>query len=218
MTQLDDNPHQNRPVLTAGAPLAEASGAVIIIHGRGAGAADILGLAEAFERPQLAYFAPDAAGRVWYPNPFMTPVADNQPWLASALAVVDRLVRAAEEAGIAPRYIALAGFSQGACLALEYAARNPRRYGAVLAFSGGLIGETIAAGDYSGSLDGTPVFIGCSDVDPFIPLDRVIQSSAIMKTLGAGVIERIYPGAGHTVLADEVEHARRLLDGMTATA
>jgi predicted esterase len=142
------------------------------------------------------------------------PVAGNQPWLASAIAVIDRLIADVGAAGIPPEWVALLGFSQGACLSLEYAARNPRRYGAVLALSGGLIGERITAGDYSGSLAGTPVLLGCSDVDPFIPLDRVVESAAIMKGLGGVVTERIYPGAPHTIVPDEIDHVRRILDSI----
>jgi predicted esterase len=214
MNPADDDPHRNQPVLTAGAEPANAKAAVIMIHGRGAGAADIIGLAEIIDRPALAYLAPEAMRRVWYPNPFMMPVAGNQPWLASAIAVIDRLIAEVGAAGIPPERVALLGFSQGACLSLEYAARNPRRYGAVLALSGGLIGERITASDYSGSLAGTPVLLGCSDVDPFIPLDRVVESAAIMKGLGGVVTERIYPGAPHTIVPDEIDNVRRILDGI----
>jgi predicted esterase len=214
MNPADDDPHRNQPVLTAGAEPANAKAAVIMIHGRGAGAADIIGLAEIIDRPALAYLAPEAMRRVWYPNPFMMPVAGNQPWLASAIAVIDRLIAEVGAAGIPPERVALLGFSQGACLSLEYAARNPRRYGAVLALSGGLIGERITASDYSGSLAGTPVLLGCSDVDPFIPLDRVVESAAIMKGLGGVVTERIYPGAPHTIVPDEIDNVRRILDSI----
>jgi predicted esterase len=214
MTNPDNDPHRDQPVLTAGAALAGARAAVILVHGRGAGAADILGLSEVIERPELAYLAPEAARRVWYPNSFMVPVADNEPWLTSALAVIDRLVAEVGAAGIPPERVAILGFSQGACLSVEYAARHPRRYGAVLALSGGLIGAQVSADGYTGSLAGTPVFFGCSDVDPFIPLDRVLESVAIMKERGATVTERIYPGAGHTIVPDEIENVRRLLDAI----
>jgi predicted esterase len=215
MNASDDDPHRDQPVLTAGAEPAKAKAAVIMIHGRGAGAADIIGLAEIIDRPALAYLAPEAMRRVWYPNPFMMPVADNQPWLTSAIGVIDRLIAEVGAAGVPPERVALLGFSQGACLSLEYAARNPRRYGAVLALSGGLIGERIVAGDYAGSLAGTPVLFGCSDVDPFIPLDRVVESAAVMKALGGAVTERIYPGAPHTIVPDEIDNVRRILDGIT---
>lgn len=212
MTAAD--PHAGQPVLAAGAPLAEARGAMIMLHGRGANAADIIGLEQVIDRPTIAYLAPDAAGRVWYPNPFMTPAAGNEPYLTSAKNVVARLIAEAGAAGIPPERIAILGFSQGACLGLEFAARNPRRYGAIMALSGGLIGDRIAPENYTGSLAATRVFIGCSDVDPFIPLARVQESVVVMAHLGGDVTERIYPGAAHTIVADEVAHVRRLVDLM----
>jgi phospholipase/carboxylesterase len=208
------DPHHGQPVLTAGAPLTQASGAMIMLHGRGANATDIIGLAQALKRPDLAYFAPDAVENAWYPRPFMTPAAGNEPHLSSAKAVVARLIAEIGLAGIPPEKIAILGFSQGACLALEFAARNPRRYGAVLALSGGLIGERVAPEAYSGSLGGTPVFVGCSDVDPFIPLPRVQESAVVMAHLGADVTERIYPQAAHTIVPDELANVRRILDLM----
>jgi phospholipase/carboxylesterase len=208
------DPHAGLPVLTAGSPLAEARGAMIMLHGRGANAADIIGLEQVIDRPQIAYLAPDAAEHAWYPMPFMTPAAGNEPYLTSAKNVIARLIAEAGAAGIPPERVAILGFSQGACLGLEYAARNPRRYRAVLALSGGLIGERIAPEEYSGSLAGTPVFIGCSDVDPHIPLTRVQESVVVMAHLGGDVTERIYPGAAHTIVTDEVAHVRRLVDLM----
>jgi predicted esterase len=213
MTTATD-PHRGQPVLAAGAPLAEARGAVIMLHGRGADAADIIGLARVIDRPGIAFLAPDAAGHAWYPRPFMTPAAGNEPWLTSAKGVVAHLIAEIGLAGIPLERTALIGFSQGACLALEFAARNPRRYGAVIALSGGLIGDAIPTSAYAGSLAGTPVFIGCSDVDPFIPLARVQESAVVMAHLGGEVTERIYPHAAHTIVPDEVEHIRRIVDGM----
>jgi phospholipase/carboxylesterase len=212
-----DDPHRERPLLAAGKPLGEATAAMIMLHGRGANAADIIGLAGALKRPEIAYLAPDAAGGVWYPNPFMTPAAGNQPYLSSALSAVARVIDGVGGAGIPAERVAILGFSQGGCLALEFAARNPRRYGGVIALSAGLIGDAVAAENYSGSLDGTPVFIGCSDVDPFIPLARVKESAATMLALGASVTERIYPSAGHTIVADEVAQIQRIVDAMTAS-
>jgi predicted esterase len=205
------DPHLGQGVLTDGAPIAEASVAMVMIHGRGADAADILGLAQLFERPDIAYLAPEAAGHVWYPNRFMAPVASNEPHLSSALAVVGRLVAAAGVAGVGPERIAILGFSQGACLALEFAARNPRRYAGVFALTGGLIGVRIDPATYTGSLEGTPVFIGSSDRDPHIPLQRVRESVAVFSALGAEVTERIYPGMGHTIVEDEIAHVRSIL-------
>jgi predicted esterase len=205
------DPHGGQPVLFAGAPIGEAKGAMILVHGRGADARDILGLAEYFGRPDLAYMAPEAAGHTWYPNRFLVPVEQNEPYLSSALGVFATLVADIGKGGIRAERVFLLGFSQGACLSLEFAARNPRRYGGVIALSGGLIGANVKADNYSGSLAGTPVFLGCSDVDPHIPLARVKESSAVMAALGATVTERIYPGMGHTVTGDEVEEIRKVL-------
>lgn len=208
--------HAKQPVLAAGESLDAARGVMVMLHGRGANAPDILGLSRLVDRPGMAYLAPDAAGHTWYQSPFMSPGVHRDPGLPSALALIQRLVDAAGEAGIAPERVALLGFSQGACLSLEFAARNPRRYGAVLALSGGLIGETIAASDYSGSLAGTPVFMGCSDVDPFIPLARVQETATIMEGLGGAVTLRIYPNAAHTIVNDEIDHIRAIVDKMLA--
>lgn len=205
------DPHGGQPFLFAGAKLGEAKAAMILVHGRGADAGDILGLAEYFGRPDFAYVAPEAAGHTWYPNRFLVPVEQNEPYLSSALGVLTTLVEDIGKAGIGAERLFLLGFSQGACLSLEFAARNPRRYGGVIALSGGLIGATVEASRYPGSLDGTPVFLGCSDVDPHIPLARVKESSAVMTALGAAVTERIYPGMGHTVTGDEVEEIRKML-------
>ena len=208
------DPHHGQQVLRAGAAMTEAAGAMIMLHGRGADAADIIGLAQVLKRTDIAYLAPDAAGNAWYPRPFMTPAAGNEPHLSSAKAVVARLIAEIGLAGIPPEKIAILGFSQGACLALEFSARNARRYGAVLALSGGLIGDQVVPEAYSGSLAGTPVFVGCSDVDPYIPLPRVQESAAVMAHLGADVTERIYPGAAHTIVPDEVANVRRIVELM----
>jgi predicted esterase len=205
-------------VLTSGAPLAGARGAMIMLHGRGAGAADIIGLSQLIDRENLAYLAPDAAGRVWYPQRFMSPVNQNEPYLSSALGIVARLVDQVAAGGIPFERIAILGFSQGACLGLEFVARNPRRYGAILALSGGLIGDRVDAASYAGSLAGTPVFAGVSDVDPHIPLGRVEESMAVMRALGGEVTQRIYPGAPHTIVADEIAIVQRLVDGMIGAA
>ncbi len=190
---------------------------MIMLHGRGANAADIIGIARVLDRPGIACRAPEAAGRIWYPNPFMTAAAGNEPWLSSAKGVVADLVAELNAAGMPTERIAILGFSQGACLALEYAARNPLRYGAVFALSGGLIGSRIDPSDYAGSLDGTPAFLGCSDVDPFIPLPRVKESAAVMKSLNAAVTQRIYPGAAHTIVADEIAVIQKILDAMVGS-
>ena len=210
------DPHSGQPLLAAGAPLSSAKRAVILVHGRGAGAADILGLAGRFDFPEVAYLAPQAANSVWYPHRFMEPTERNEPWLSSALAVLQRLVGELVEAGIEPERVLLLGFSQGACLASEYAARNPRRYMGIAALSGGLIGDRVDVDRTSGSLDGTPALFGCSDVDPHIPLARVKASAEVYRGLGAVVSERIYPGMGHTVNEDEIAWVRKLIGGPVA--
>lgn len=222
------SPHRSQPLLTAGAPLAEAAGAVVLVHGRGASAQSILGLSREFGRPDLAYLAPQAAGGAWYPHSFLAPLDANEPGLSSGIEAVMRAVEHAEEAGISRQQVVLGGFSQGACLATEVAARHAGRWGGVFAFSGGLIGtgpgpddaEPLAgmggsyaekAFDYGGSFEGTPAFIGCSDVDPHIPLVRVQTTAAVFERLGAAVDLRVYPGFGHTVNADEIEAVRAML-------
>lgn len=211
-------PHSNQPVLHSGADLSQARAAMIMLHGRGADAADIIGLSQVIGEAEVAYLAPEAAGHTWYPYSFLAPAEQNEPGRGSALDVIAGLIAHLDEAKLPPEKIALLGFSQGACLALEFVARNPRRYGGVFALSGGLIGETIASGDYAGSLDGTPVFLGCSDVDPHIPLARVQESAAIMGALGGDVTERIYPGMGHTIVEDEIVHIRRIVSAMIGEA
>jgi phospholipase/carboxylesterase len=208
---LRDNHHQNQRVVTRGRPLAEASSAMILVHGRGATAESILELASLLPQGGMAYLAPQAVHNSWYPYSFMYPTEQNEPYLTSALARLGELVAEVEAAGIPAEKLVLAGFSQGACLAAEFAASNARRYGGLLLFSGGLIGPPGTPRDYDGSLDGTPVFIGCSDSDFHIPLERVQETTAALRQLGAAVTEKIYPGMGHTIVADEIEQARRLL-------
>ena len=203
-------PHQGQPVLAAGVEPAEARRAMVMLHGRGAPAQDILGLAAALDLGDTAYMAPQAAGYSWYPLSFLAPMEANQPGLDSGLARIGEVLAELESQGVGPERTILLGFSQGACLALEYAARNARRYGGVVGLSGGLIGPKGTPRDYPGSLDGTPIFLGCSDRDPHIPLERVQESTRVLDRLGAEVTERIYPGMPHTVIDDEIEHTRRL--------
>jgi predicted esterase len=195
-----------------GAPLETAAGALIAIHGRGGGAEDIIALAREIAPDNVTVVAPQAAGNTWYPYPFLAPTERNEPYLSSALRTVADLVAQLGEHGMPPARIALMGFSQGACLALEAAARNARRYAAVIGFSGGLIGPPGTSFDFAGSLDGTPVFLGCSDVDPHIPKERVEESAVALERLGAAVDVRLYPGMSHTVNRDELEAARTILD------
>lgn len=208
---MSHDPHGDQPVLHAGAALDEARLVLIMVHGRGAGADDMIGLAGELVAPGLAFLAPQAAGHTWYPYPFMSPIDSNEPGLSSGLRRIGSLVEKAEEAGVGPERIVLLGFSQGACLSLEYAARNARRYRAVVALSGGLIGPPGTPRDYAGTFDGTPAFFGCSDVDPHIPLARVNESAEVFRRMDATVDERIYPRMGHTVNADEIAAVRALL-------
>lgn len=211
MVATEGDPHRGGPVVRAGVPLANAVGAVIMVHGRGAEAEDILALAEEVGRPGLAYLAPRAAGNTWYPHRFLEPLARNEPHLSSALGVIGRLVGEAEAAGVAAERVVLLGFSQGACLALEYGARHARRYGGLVGLSGGLIGPEGTPREYAGSLAKTPVFLGCSDVDGHIPKERVEESAAVLWGLGGEVDVRLYPGMGHTVNRDEIAAVRGLL-------
>jgi len=212
------DPHRDQPVLRAGATLEGAKAAMILLHGRGAGAEDILGLAGHLDREEIAYLAPEAAGWTWYPHPFMAPVATNEPWLSSALQLVDRLVGEVVAAGIPLARLVLLGFSQGACLASEYAARKGGRFGGIAVLSGGVIGPTVEEQRYSHQLAGTPVLFGCSDVDPHIPVDRVNASAELFRARGAEVTERIYRGMGHSVNEDELVWVRGAVDKLLGLA
>ena len=213
MSQPASDIHASQPVLTWGAPLEAARAALILVHGRGASAAGILPLAEEVAGPDVAVFAPQAAGNTWYPHRFLAPIESNEPYLTSALAAVGRLVERAA-AGLPLSQIVIAGFSQGACLALEYAARNPAGYGGVIGLSGGLIGPEGSAFDYPGSMDGAPVFLGVADNDFHIPVSRVQESAAAFERLGAQVTARLYPGVGHTIVEDEIVFLRDLIAGL----
>ena len=206
-----DDPHRNQPVLQRGAPLNAAKGAVVLLHGRGASADDILGLAQDFDLPELANLAPEAAEHTWYPYSFLSPIEQNQPWLDSALKLVGETVQRAIAAGIERQNVAIVGFSQGACLATEFVARNAARYGGLVAFTGGLIGPPGAKFVYSGELSGTPCFLGAGDRDPHVPWKRVEESAAVLSDLGAAVTLRRYPGLPHTINQDEIDHAKIIL-------
>lgn len=195
----------------AGEPVSRARAAMLLAHGRGASAEDILSLTHEFDRPGFAYFAPQAAENTWYPNRFLAPLAENEPWLSSALAFVGSVLAEIIGAGIPAKRIMLLGFSQGACLALEFAARHAQRYGGIVALSGALIGPDDTPRDYSGSLAGTPVFLGCSDVDFHVPKERVQQTAEVLKHLGGKVTERLYPNLDHAVNQDEINVVRLMM-------
>ena len=203
-------PHQGQPVRQAGEPLDRARAAMILVHGRGASAADIMTIADEMRFPGVAYLAPQAAGSTWYPNPFTAPLESNEPYLGSALDVLSSLLARVETAVPAEK-IVLLGFSQGACLTLEFAARHARKYGGVVGLSGGLIGPDGTPRDYPGDFQRTPVFLGCSDVDPHIRKERVVEAAEVFKRMGADVTMRLYPGMGHLVNADEIEAVRKIV-------
>lgn len=209
--------HAGQPVLAAGETLERAEAAMVLLHGRGASARDILTLVTEVEAPGWAYLAPQARGGTWYPNSFMAPIETNEPWLSSALDVVAELLERLGQAGIPLERTVLLGFSQGACLTLEYAARNARRYGGVVGLSGGLIGPDGAARSDSGSLAGTPAFLGCSDHDPHIPARQVQHAAEVLRALGADVTAVLYPDLGHSVGEDEIEHVRGVMNSVRRT-
>ncbi|KDE57849.2 phospholipase [Halostagnicola sp. A56] len=198
-------------LVTAGAPLDAAEVALVLVHGRGATAQSIVQMAHDFHQHDVTYLTPKAARNTWYPNAFTAPVESNEPGRSSGLQAIDDAVIEATDAGIPRERVVILGFSQGACLASEYVARNPRRYGGITVLSGGLIGKSVDSDDYEGDLDGTPVFLGCSDVDPHIPEERVHESATIFEQLNGDVTERLYEGMGHGINQDEIEHGSRMV-------
>ncbi len=210
MTATDD-PHAGQPVAQAGRRLGEGRAVVILVHGRNAAPQNILELAGPLAHPALTWLAPAAAGATWYPLSFLADRGRNEPFLSSALRRLDTLVDEVVAAGIPRTRLVLMGFSQGACLAAEFVATRPARYGGLVAFSGGLIGPPGTRWDAGGSLDGTPAFFGCSDVDAHVPRGRVEESARVLERMGAEVVLRIYPGMGHVVSDDELTYARRIV-------
>jgi predicted esterase len=204
-------PHQTQSVYSSGASLAGAAGALILLHGRGATAQDILALSTHLDFPQLAYLAPQAEGYSWYPNRFIASLEQNEPYLSRGLSRIDAIVKEVEAHRIPIEKIFVGGFSQGACLATEYVIRTPRRYGGLLVFSGGYIGPLEMQRQPNGDLDGMPAFLGCSDPDPHIPLQRVKETASLLEAMGARVTEKIYPNMGHTIIEDEIELARQII-------
>jgi phospholipase/carboxylesterase len=198
-------------IQTAGTSLLEANKALIMIHGRGANSADILSLARHLDVDGYALVAPEATNNTWYPNSFLAPIKQNEPYLSSALNSLSKTVAFIEENGIAKENIYFLGFSQGACLALEFTARNAAKYGGIVAFTGGLIGDKVYPENYSGDFNGTPLFIGTSDPDFHVPVQRVHNSTAQLKSMGASVTEKVYLNMGHTINQDEIELANQLI-------
>jgi phospholipase/carboxylesterase len=211
-------PHQGQPIRITGESLDRARAAMLMVHGRGARAEDILSLAGDLAVPGFAYLAPQAAENTWYPNRFLAPLASNEPWLSSALAFVGEVCIRITNSGIPPERTILLGFSQGACLALEYAARNARRYGGVVGLSGALIGPDEARRDYAGSLAGTPVFLGCSDVDFHVPKERVLAAAEALGRLGGDLTVRLYSNMEHTTNRDEIDFVRSMMQALVAGA
>jgi len=212
-----DDPHGGQPVRTAGTPLADAHVAIVMVHGRGATAESILMLAAPLAVPGVTFLAPQAAGGTWYPNSFMAAIELNEPGITSGMHAVERVLEQVGAAGIPPDRTLLLGFSQGACLATEFAARHARRYGGVACLSGGLIGPEGTPRNDAGSLAGTPVFLGCSDVDSHVPATRVRESAEVLRRLGGDVTLRLYPGMGHLVNDDEVAEVKRMIAAALAT-
>jgi len=208
---MTSDPHRNQPIRRTGAALATAKAAMILLHGRGASAEDILSLAGEMYDERVVYLAPQAAGHTWYPNSFLAPISQNEPWLSSALAKIGETIKVALNAGLTHDRIVVCGFSQGACLASEFAARNPIRYGAIVAFTGGLIGPPDIDLHHPGDLDGTPTLFSSGDPDPHVPWARVAASAKQFTAMGAEVQLQRHEGRPHTVSAPELESARKLL-------
>ncbi len=202
---------QNEKILTAGKPLAADGKALIMLHGRGATAADILSLANYLNVSEFALFAPQAANFSWYPHSFLAPRQNNEPWLTNSLTIVHELVLEIVAAGLTRKQIFFTGFSQGACLTLEYVTRNAQRYGGIAVFTGGLIGDRLYTESYSGDFNQTPFFIGTSDPDPHVPVKRVIESKDLLERMGAHVTTKVYNNIGHTITNAEIEQANTLI-------
>lgn len=221
------SPHVGQRVETAGAPISKARIVVIMAHGRGGSPSDILGLGQYLAIPDIAFIAPTAANRSWWPHSFLVPLEENEPWLDSALAAFADAVDLAFQEGVPAERIVITGFSQGACLALEHSARAGRPYHGIVGLSGGLLGTRDAGGpptpdlygqarkgfDYTGRVDGSRVFLGCHEQDPHIPLARVRETEQVFQSMGGDVTVQIYPGQGHGIVEEEVSYLRGLLNG-----
>lgn len=205
------HPHAGQPVRHAGLPLEAASAVMIVLHGRGASAEAILDLVRVLDTPGFAYLAPQAAGNTWYPQRFIAPRDQNEPCVTSALRTVEAVAAQAGQAGLPRRRIMLLGFSQGACLAAEFAARNATRYGGIAILTGGLIGERIDRTAHRGSFAGTPVLLAGGDPDAHVPWSRVEETAEVYQALGAALTLRRYPGRPHTISPEEIELVRAMM-------
>ena len=203
--------HTIKNTVWAGVPLDQAKRVLIMTHGRGASAQSILSLASELAVDGFALAAPQATGNTWYPYSFLAPEAQNEPGLSSGLAVLKKLLDTVKAAGISSENVYFLGFSQGACLTSEFVARHAQPFGGVFILSGGVIGDSVKTERYTGNFAGTPIFLGCSDVDAHVPKDRVQDSSEVFRTLGATVTERIYPNAPHSIFQDEIDHINHIL-------
>lgn len=204
--------HKTDNYAKSGVSLLDAEKAMIMVHGRGATAQSILELAKYFEQPGMAFIAPQATDNTWYPYSFLMPLEQNEPYLSSALEVLRTLVNRITDNGIPSKNVYLLGFSQGACLSLEFAARNAQQYGGIFGLSGGLIGPSGTLRNYEGTFNGTPVFLGCSDVDAHIPEKRVLESAEVFQKMGAAVTTQIYPNMPHTIIEDEIKRVNAILE------
>lgn len=207
--------HNPNNYITAGQPLESASKVMVMVHGRGGSARDLLSLAQYIDDKEFAFVAPEAAGNTWYPQSFLRPMADNEPYLSSALQVLGSLrARLQSDYNVKLPQLYWLGFSQGACLVTEFVARNAVSYGGVFALSGGLIGPDETPRNYDGSFEGTPIFLGCSDIDSHIPKQRILDSSAVLERMGATVITKLYPNFPHSINEDELKIVNQIIAGL----
>lgn len=209
-------PHVGQPIETTGRPLGEGRAVMIMIHGRQAAPVNILQLVDSLSQPEFTYIAPAAADNTWYPYSFMADKEQNEPGISSGVAVIDGVVSDVVNKGIPKDHIVLLGFSQGACLTAEYAVEHADRFGGVILYSGSVIGPPGTTWAYGGSFDGTPIFMGCSDVDSHVPLERIEEGAAVFERMGAIVTKRIYPGMGHQINDDEIAFTQGLMRNLLA--
>ena len=206
--------HSGQTTLMMGPAIEDARAGVILLHGRNASASNMLTLAQELQAPDVVFMAPQARSGAWYPQSFLSPIELNEPWLTSALEAITRTLDELNAGGLALEKVAILGFSQGACLGIEYAARNPRRYGGVMVLSGGLIGDQVERERYSGSFEGTPVYFGLSSHDPFIPLKRARESAEVVEALQGVVTFKPFAEPGHSVTAEEIIDIQAMVDSL----